>query len=47
MAQRVTLEETGANNETDRQSIYNTYTELLEDVVANPQQRPLIALPQY
>ncbi|MEW9623930.1 type I restriction endonuclease subunit R [Rhodanobacter geophilus] len=28
----VTLEETGANNETDKQFIYNTYTDLLQDV---------------
>ncbi|MEK6627188.1 MAG: HsdR family type I site-specific deoxyribonuclease [Bdellovibrionota bacterium] len=28
----VTKEETGANTETDKQYIYNTYTELLEDV---------------
>jgi len=32
----VTLEETGANTETDRQFIYNTYSELLEDVEAKP-----------
>jgi type I restriction enzyme, R subunit len=32
----VTLEETGANSDTDRQFIYNTYTELLEDVDAAP-----------
>ena len=32
----VTLEETGANTETDRQFIYNTYTELLEGVDAKP-----------
>jgi type I restriction enzyme R subunit len=32
----VTLEETGANTETDKQFIYNTYTELLKDVEANP-----------
>jgi type I restriction enzyme, R subunit len=32
----VTLEETGANNETDKQVIYNTYTELLKDVEAKP-----------
>ena len=31
-AQDVTKEETGANTETDKQFIYNTYTELLEDV---------------
>ena len=35
-AQNVTLEETGANTETDKQFIYNTYTELLKDVEANP-----------
>jgi type I restriction enzyme R subunit len=32
----ITLEETGANTETDRQSIYNTYMALLKDVVAQP-----------
>ncbi len=32
----VTLEETGANTETDKQFIYNIYTELLEDVAAKP-----------
>jgi type I restriction enzyme, R subunit len=32
----VTKEETGANTETDRQFIYNTYTELLKDVEAKP-----------
>lgn len=32
----VTLEETGANTETDKQFIYNTYTELLKDVQARP-----------
>src|SRR5204862_2295303 len=32
----VTLEETGANTETEKQSIYNTYTELLKDVGAKP-----------
>ena len=32
----VTLEETGANTETEKQFIYNTYTELLEDVDAKP-----------
>jgi len=36
LARDVTLEETGANTETDRQIIYNTYTELLKDVVAKP-----------
>ncbi len=35
-AANVTLEEVGANTETDKQFIYNTYTELLEDVVARP-----------
>jgi type I restriction enzyme, R subunit len=30
----ITLEETGANTETDKQFIYNTYTELLENVTA-------------
>lgn len=32
----VTKEETGANTETDRQFIYNTYVELLKDVAAQP-----------
>jgi len=36
LARDVTLEETGANTETDKQFIYNTYTELLKDVAANP-----------
>jgi type I restriction enzyme R subunit len=36
MARDVTLEETGANSETDKQFIYNTYTELLKDVEAKP-----------
>ena len=35
-AQDVTKEEVGANTETDKQFIYNTYTELLEDVEAKP-----------
>jgi type I restriction enzyme R subunit len=35
-AQDVTLEETGANTETDKQFIYNTYTELLKDVEPKP-----------
>src|SRR5690606_12163943 len=35
-AQDVTKEETGANTETDKQLVYNTYTELLKDVVAKP-----------
>nr|WP_197905098.1 HsdR family type I site-specific deoxyribonuclease [Gemmata obscuriglobus] len=34
--QDVTLEETGANTRTDKQFIYDTYTELLKDVVAEP-----------
>ena len=36
MARDVTLEETGANTETDKQFIYNTYMELLKDVDAHP-----------
>ena len=32
----MTLEETGANTETDKQFIYNTYTDLLKDVDAKP-----------
>ena len=36
LAKDVTLEETGANTETDKQFLYNTYTELLEDVDAKP-----------
>ncbi|MGQ0601044.1 MAG: type I restriction endonuclease subunit R [Anaerolineales bacterium] len=32
----VTLEETGANTETDKQFIYNTYTDLLKNVEATP-----------
>jgi type I restriction enzyme, R subunit len=35
-ARDVTKEETGANTETDKQFIYNTYTELLEDIEAKP-----------
>lgn len=35
-AQDITLEDTGANTETDKQFIYNTYTTLLKDVVARP-----------
>ena len=35
-AQDVTLEETGANTETDKQFLYNTYTALLKDVEAQP-----------
>ncbi len=33
-AKDVTLEETGANNDTDKQVIYKTYTDLLKDVEA-------------
>ena len=36
LARDVTLEETGSNTETDKQFIYNTYTELLKDVDAKP-----------
>jgi type I restriction enzyme R subunit len=36
LAKDVTLEEVGANTETDKQFIYNTYTELLKDVDAKP-----------
>lgn len=36
LAGNVTLEETGANTETDKQFIYNAYTELLKDVDAKP-----------
>jgi type I restriction enzyme R subunit len=36
LAKDVTLEETGANTETDKQFIYNTYNELLKDVDAEP-----------
>ena len=35
-ASDVTREETGANTESDRQFIYNTYTELFKNVVAEP-----------
>jgi type I restriction enzyme, R subunit len=35
-AKDVTLEETGANTETEKQFIFNTYTELLKDVAAAP-----------
>lgn len=35
-ARDVTLEETGANSETDKQFIYNTYNDLLKDVQAKP-----------
>jgi type I restriction enzyme, R subunit len=32
----ITLEDTGANTETDKEFIYNTYTELLKEIVPNP-----------
>src|SRR5438876_6776083 len=35
-AQDVTLEETGANTETEKQFLYNTYTALLKDVEPKP-----------
>jgi type I restriction enzyme, R subunit len=35
-ASHITLEETGANTETEKQFIYNTYTELLKIVEAQP-----------
>lgn len=40
----VTLEETGANTETDRQIIYSTYVELLQDVTAK---RPMSKTETY
>lgn len=36
LAQDITKEETGANTETDKQFLYNTYTALLKDVDALP-----------
>jgi type I restriction enzyme R subunit len=36
LAKDVTLEETGANTETDKQFIFNTYTELLKNVEPTP-----------
>ncbi|MFO6420287.1 type I restriction endonuclease subunit R [Hylemonella sp. W303a] len=36
LASDVSKEETGANTESDKQFIYNTYTELLKDVVTEP-----------
>jgi type I restriction enzyme, R subunit len=35
-AHDITREDTGANTETDKEFIYNTYTELLKDVAARP-----------
>jgi type I restriction enzyme R subunit len=32
----VTLEETGANTETEKQFLFNTYKALLKDVMAQP-----------
>jgi len=40
LAKDITLEETGANTETDKQFIYNTYTELLKTVEAKPGMSP-------
>ncbi len=36
LAQNVTKEEVGANTETDKQFVYNTYNEVLKDVEATP-----------
>ncbi len=36
LARDVTLEETGANTETDKQFIYNTYSELLKEIDGKP-----------
>jgi type I restriction enzyme R subunit len=36
LAKDITKEEVGANTETDKQFVYNTYTELLEDVAPRP-----------
>jgi type I restriction enzyme, R subunit len=35
-SQNITTEDTGANTETDKQFIYNLYTELLQDISARP-----------
>jgi type I restriction enzyme, R subunit len=35
-SQNITTEDTGANTETDKQFIYNLYTELLKDISARP-----------
>ncbi|ADB15817.1 type I site-specific deoxyribonuclease, HsdR family [Pirellula staleyi DSM 6068] len=37
-AKDITKEEVGANTETDKQFVYNTYTDLLTDVAPNPKQ---------
>lgn len=39
-ARDITLEDTGANTETDKRFIYDTYTELLKDVVPAPGSTP-------
>ncbi len=39
-ARDITLEDTGANTETDKEFIYATYTELLKDVAAQPGMTP-------
>jgi len=47
--QDITLEDTGANTETDRQFIYNTYSALLKTLkrcLANPKQRPTKTTPR-
>ena len=36
LSKDITKEEVGANTETDKQVVYNIYTELLENVTANP-----------
>ena len=36
LAKDVTLEDTGANSDTDKQFIFNVYTELLKNVIAKP-----------
>jgi type I restriction enzyme, R subunit len=38
-AKDVTLEETGANTETEKQYLFNTYTALLKDVSPSPGRR--------
>jgi type I restriction enzyme R subunit len=40
MAKDVSKEDTGADSETDKQVIYNTYTELLKDVTTKPGKSP-------
>ena len=36
LSREITMEDTGANTETDKQFIFNTYTDLLKDVDAKP-----------